>query len=45
MSFQAYLDNIEDKTGTTPDELLAMAKEKGYDDPDTLRLGGKSSAR
>jgi hypothetical protein len=33
MSFQAYLDNIEDKTGKTPNEFIAMAKEKGYDDP------------
>lgn len=33
MSFQAYLDNIEDKTGKTPNEFIALAKEKGYDDP------------
>ncbi len=33
MSFQAYLDNIEKKTGKTPNEFIAMAKEKGYDDP------------
>lgn len=33
MSFQAYLDNIEDKTGKTPNEFIAMAKERGYDDP------------
>ena len=35
MSFQAYLDNIEKKTGKTPNELIAIAKEKGYDAPDT----------
>ncbi len=35
MSFQAYLDNIEEKTGKTPNEFIAMAKEKGYDDPTT----------
>ena len=35
MSFQAYLDNIEDKTGKTPNELITLAKEKGYDDPTT----------
>jgi hypothetical protein len=35
MSFQAYLDNIEDKTGKTPSDFIAMAKEKGYDSPDT----------
>ncbi len=35
MSFQAYLDNIEAKTGRTPNEFVAMAKEKGYDAPGT----------
>ncbi|MCW5879252.1 MAG: DUF4287 domain-containing protein [Anaerolineales bacterium] len=30
MSFQAYLDNIELKTGKTPNEFLALAKEKGF---------------
>ena len=34
MSFQAYLDTIEDKTGLTPRELLAIAHEKGYDKPE-----------
>ena len=33
MSFQAYLDNIETKTGKTPNEFIALAKEKGFDDP------------
>lgn len=28
MSFQAYLDNIEAKTGKTPNEFIAEAKEK-----------------
>lgn len=35
MSFQAYLDNIEDKTGKTPNEFIALAKAKGFDDPST----------
>lgn len=35
MSFQAYLDNIEDKTGKTPREFIAMAHEKGLDSPKT----------
>lgn len=35
MSFQAYLDNIEAKTGKTPNEFIAMAKEKGFDNPKT----------
>lgn len=32
MSFQSYLDNIEDKTGLTPRQLIEIAKEKGFDD-------------
>lgn len=32
MSFQAYLDKIEDKTGRTPRELVDEAKAKGYQD-------------
>lgn len=35
MSFQAYLDNIEVKTGLTPRELIAQAQERGYDNPAT----------
>jgi hypothetical protein len=34
MSFQAYLDNIEAKTGKTPNEFIALAKDKGFT-PDT----------
>lgn len=30
MSFQAYLDNIETKTGKTPQELIDLAHVKGY---------------
>lgn len=30
MSFQAYLDNIEIKTGKTPNDIVALAKEKGF---------------
>ncbi|WP_240372427.1 DUF4287 domain-containing protein [Brevibacterium zhoupengii] len=33
MSFQAYLDTIEDKTGLTPREFIDIAKSRGYDDP------------
>jgi hypothetical protein len=28
MAFQAYLDNIEEKTGKTPNEFIAKAKKK-----------------
>jgi hypothetical protein len=38
VSFQAYLDAIEDKTGKTPRELLDEAISKGYDAPD-VRAG------
>jgi hypothetical protein len=31
MSFQAYLDNIETKTGKTPQQLIDIATAKGYD--------------
>jgi hypothetical protein len=31
MSFQAYLDTIEKKTGKIPAELLAEAGRRGYD--------------
>ncbi len=35
MSFQAYLDNIETKTRKTPNEFVALAREKGNDAPET----------
>lgn len=33
MSFQAYLDTIESKTGKTPRQLLAIAHDRGFDQP------------
>lgn len=30
MSFQAYLDNIQAKTGKSPDDLKALAEQKGF---------------
>ena len=33
MSFQAYLDAVEAKTGQTPRQLIDLAKAKGFDDP------------
>jgi hypothetical protein len=35
MSFQAYLDTIEDKTGKTPRTLVEEARERGLAGPDT----------
>ncbi|MFD6814248.1 DUF4287 domain-containing protein [Enteractinococcus coprophilus] len=34
MSFQAYLDAIEDKTGLTPRQLIEIAKSHGFDGTD-----------
>lgn len=31
MSFQAYLDNIEMKTGKTPNDFITLATAKGFD--------------
>ncbi|KAA9135141.1 DUF4287 domain-containing protein [Microbacterium caowuchunii] len=31
MSFQAYLDAVEEKTGLTPRQLMALASDKGFD--------------
>ena len=31
MSFQAYLDNIETKTGLNPRQFIELATEKGFD--------------
>ena len=42
MSFQAYLDNIQAKTGRSPDELCALAAEKGFTDGGALRKGVKA---
>jgi hypothetical protein len=30
MSFQAYLDNIQAKTGKSPEDFIHLAEEKGF---------------
>lgn len=30
MSFQAYIDNIQTKTGKTPEDFVRLAEEKGF---------------
>lgn len=35
MSFQAYLDNIEDKTGLTSRQFIALVQKKGFNDSST----------
>ena len=43
MSFQAYLDNIEAKTGKTPADFKVMAAEKGFAGPDGITPGVKAT--
>ncbi len=33
MSFQAYLDNIQAKTGKSPDDFIALARDRGLMEP------------
>jgi hypothetical protein len=42
MSFQAYLDNIQTKTGKSPDDLKILATEKGFLENGKLRPGIKA---
>ncbi len=44
MSFQAYLDNIEAKTGKSPDDFRAYAAEQGWLTDGVLRPGVKAGA-
>ena len=44
MSFQAYLDNVETKTGRSAEQLKAAAIGKGLADDDGLAAGVKASA-
>lgn len=30
MSFQAYLDNIQSRTGKTPEDFMALAEARGF---------------
>ncbi|MCI5077701.1 DUF4287 domain-containing protein [Oricola sp.] len=43
MSFQAYLDNIQAKTGKSPADFRAMAAEKGFADASGLAPGVKAT--
>ncbi len=42
MSFQAYLDNIQTKTGKSPDDFKAMAADKGFATAQGLAAGIKA---
>lgn len=42
MSFQAYLNNIQAKTGKTPDDFRRLAAKKGFTHDGTMRPGIKA---
>lgn len=42
MSFQAYLDNIQSKTGKSPDDFKAMAEQKGFTQNGELKSNVKA---
>ncbi len=42
MSFQAYLDNIQTKTGKTPDDFRRLAEEKGFTENGRLKPAVKA---
>ena len=44
MSFQAYLDNVETKTGKSADELKSLAIDKGFANEGGLAPGIKPGA-
>jgi hypothetical protein len=43
MSFQAYLDNIQAKTGKSPDDFRKLATKVGFAENGRLRADVKSS--
>ena len=43
MSFQAYLDTIQARTGKTPAEFTRMAAELGFAGPDGIATGVKAT--
>ena len=42
MSFQAYIDNIREKTGRTPEDFAPLAAERGFTEGGTLKKGIKA---
>lgn len=43
MSFQAYLDNIQAKTGKSPSDFKALAQAKGFATADGIASGIKAT--
>ena len=42
MSFQAYLDNIQAKTGKSPEDFRKLAAKKGFAEGGKLKAGVKA---
>jgi hypothetical protein len=42
MSFQAYIDNIREKTGKGPEDFARLATEKGFMEAGILKNGVKA---
>lgn len=43
MSFQAYLDNIQTKTGKSPSDFKALAEKKGFTENGNIKDGVKAT--
>ncbi|QDH79692.1 DUF4287 domain-containing protein [Echinicola soli] len=43
MSFQAYLDNVQAKTGKSPEDFKGLAEEKKFIEGDTIKTGVKAT--
>jgi hypothetical protein len=42
MSFQSYLQNINAKTGKSPEDFRKLAAEKGFTDGENIKSGVKA---
>jgi len=42
MTFKAYIDNIQAKTGKTPSDFRKAAEQKGFLEGDTVKAGVKA---
>ena len=43
MSFQAYLDNIQEKTGKSPSDFKELAEKKGFTENGKIKVGVKAT--
>ncbi|WPR76214.1 DUF4287 domain-containing protein [Algoriphagus sp. NG3] len=44
MSFQAYLNNVQAKTGKSPEDFKKLAEEKGFFEKGDIKTGVKATA-